>query len=158
MNDYSNIFLAVIFTGMAVWMFIGVSKTRNLIFKDKMWTVPRILFLVAGVLCVVSAFVYSSVLEWLRLLAMVLCVIGFLLLRDGIRDDGFAVMGRFYPFSSVRAYDYGDYKKGFRVYFVNEGEDNDSAIACNLQQEDKQEIIKFLKAKIGKKYTRMKKG
>ncbi|MBO7702897.1 MAG: hypothetical protein J6S26_00520, partial [Solobacterium sp.] len=58
----------------------------------------------------------------------------------------------------VRAYDYGDYKKQFRVYFVPEGRSNDEAIAVNLRKQDKEEIIKFLKGRMGKKYTRMRKG
>ena len=159
-DQYSNIFLTVMFGAIAVWLFYGYAKCRKhpLIFKDKMWTWPRILFAAAGVLCIVAAFAYSTMLDWIRLAAMALCVAAFLLLRDGIAEDGFSVMGRFYPFSKVRAYDYGDYKKNFRVYFVLEGNDNENMNYVQLEKKDREEIIKFLKSTIGRKYTRMKKG
>ena len=88
---------------------------------------------------------------------MTLCVIGFLLLRDGISDTGIAVMGRVTPFDSIRSYDYGDYKDSFRVYAVTE-DDPDTKVVLTLPKEQKAEVIAFLKQKMGKKYTRMRKG
>lgn len=158
MDNISNIVLTVMFSAIAVWLFWGYSKTRDMIFKDELWTPSRILFLAAGILCMLSAFVFSSMLDWIRLTAMGLCVIAFILMRDGVGEDAFAVSGRRYPYDQVRAYDYGDYKKQFRVYFVPEGRSNDEAIAVNLRKQDKEEIIKFLKGRMGKKYTRMRKG
>ena len=157
MEQTSNIILSVIFAAMAAWLFYGVSKTRNLIYKDKLWNTYRILFAIAGGLCLLTGFLYTSVLDLVRLGLMTLCVIGFLLLRDGISDTGIAVMGRVTPFDTIRSYDYGDYKKDFRVYAITE-DDPDTKVILALPQDQKQEVIAFLKQKMGKKYTRMKKG
>ncbi len=157
MDNFSNIILTVMFGGIAVWLGYGAYRTRNLVFRDKLWSVSRILFLAAGILCVLTAFVFSSLLDWIRLLMMTLCVIGFLMLRDGIGEEGIAVMGRMTKYSDIRAYDYGDYKKQFRVYFST-GESADSPNYVALDPNQKTEIIAYLKEKMGKKYTRMKKG
>ena len=157
MDQLSNIILTVMFSAIAVWLFYGYSKTRNLIYKDKLWSMTRIFFLIAGLFCILSALVYTSALDWIRLAAMLLCVVAFFLVRDGIGEDGFGVMGRFYPFEKVRAYDYGDYKKDqFKVFFIPEGDETPVSVALLNSQKD--EILAFLKSKIGKKYTRMKKG
>ena len=158
MDQFSNILLTVIFTALAVWLFYGYTKTRGLIFKDKLWSWSRIFFLVAGVLTLFSALVFTTVLDWMRLAAMLLCVIGFFLTRDGIGENGFAISGRFYPFDHVHSYDYADYKDQFRIYFVMEGESFDAPNVLTLPKTQKEEIIAFLKGKIGKKHTRMKKG
>jgi hypothetical protein len=155
MENFSSYLLIVMFTAIAVWLFYGYFKTRGLIYKDKLWTVHRILFLAAGILCLVSVFVFTSVLEWIRLGLMFLCVIGFLLVRDGVGEKGIAVTGRLYPWDTIRAWDYGDYKKDeYRVYFVS-GEGDNIVLTMPVAQKD--EVIQYIKSKIGKKYTRMKK-
>ena len=159
MDQLSNIILTVVFSAIAVWLFYGVYKTRGLIYKDKLWTPARIFFLVAGAFCVLSALVFTTLLDWLRLGAMLVCVIAFFLSRDGIREDGFAISGRFYPFAYLRAYDYKDYKNDlFRIYFLTDGDDSDMPNILTLRRDQKDEILAFLKERIGKKYTRMKKG
>ncbi|MBR3202361.1 MAG: hypothetical protein IKF60_02110 [Solobacterium sp.] len=158
MDQFSNIILTAIFAALAVWLFYGYVRTRGLIYKDKLWSWSRIFFLVAGAVTLLSAFVYTSVLDWIRLGSMLLCVVGFFLTRDGIREDGFAISGRFYPFANVHSYDYGNYKDQFRIYFVMEGESFDAPNILTLPSKQKDEIIAFLKNKMGKKYTRMKKG
>ena len=157
MEQTSNIIISVIFLAMSVWLFYGVSKTRNLIFKDKLWNTYRVLFAIAGGLCLLTGFLYTSVWDLIRLALMTFCVIGFLLLRDGISDTGIAVMGRVTPFDMIRSYDYGDYKDSFRVYAVTE-DDPDTKVVLTLPKDQKDEVIAFLKQKMGKKYTRMRKG
>ena len=157
MEQTSNIIISVIFLAMSVWLFYGVSKTRNLIFKDKLWNTYRVLFAIAGGLCLLTGFLYTSVWDLIRLVLMTLCVIGFLLLRDGISDTGIAIMGRLTPFDTIRSYDYGDYKDTFRVYAVTE-DDPDTKVVLTLPKTQKEEVIAFLKQKMGKKYTRMRKG
>ncbi|MBQ9327347.1 MAG: hypothetical protein IJ225_02270 [Solobacterium sp.] len=159
MSVFSNVILIVMFTAIAIWLFHGWYKTRNLKYKDKQWTTGRILFLIAGILCVLTAFVYSTLLDWLRLITMMLCVVGFLLLRDGVGDDGLAVLGKLTPYSNIRAYDYGDYKKEFRVYAItNDSDGSDPNVIVSLTKEEKEEVIRYLKKMMGKKYTRLKKG
>ena len=159
MEQSSNILLTVIFFAIAAWLFYGYFKTRGLIYKDRLWSGYRIFFLIAGIICALSALVYTTLWDWLRLGGMLLCVVAFFLQRDGIREDGFAVTGRLYPFAKLRAWDYGDYKKDlFRIYFMMENEDNDNGYVLTMPLKQKDGIIQFLKGKIGKKYTRLKKG
>ena len=75
MEQTSNIIISVIFLAMSVWLFYGVSKTRNLIFKDKLWNTYRVLFAIAGGLCLLTGFLYTSVWDLIRLVLMTLCVI-----------------------------------------------------------------------------------
>ena len=157
MDQLSNIVLTIMFSAIAIWLFYGYSKTRNLIFKDKLWNTYRVLFAIAGGLCLLTGFLYTSVWDLIRLVLMTLCVIGFLLLRDGNSDTGIAVMGRVTPFDMIRSYDYGDYKDSFRVYAVTE-DDPDTKVVLTLPKDQKDEVIAFLKQKMGKKYTRMRKG
>ena len=158
MGFYSNLILIVVFGVMAAWLLTGAWRTRNLIYKDKLWSVYRILFVIAGGLCLLTGFLYTDLLDIIRLALMTLCVIGFILQRDGIGEEGIAVMGRIIKYEDIRSYDYGDYKKNsFRVYVVQES-DPETKVILTLPQDQKEEVIAFLKQKMGKKYTRMKKG
>ncbi|MBR4455747.1 MAG: hypothetical protein IKS32_05950 [Solobacterium sp.] len=157
MDQMSNLILTVLFAMIACWLFYGVYRTRNLIYRDRLWNPSRILFAVAGVLCCLTAVAFSTWMDWVRLAMMILCAVGFLLLRDGISEEGIAVMGRITKFSDIQAYDYGDYKKDFRIYAVTDRESNEMTV-LTMPPDQKEEIIAFLKNKIGKKYTRMKKG
>lgn len=156
MENFSNYILIVMFAAIAVWLFRGYFKTRNLIYKDKFWTTYRILFVAAGALCLMTVFVYTSWLDWLRLGLMMLCVIGFCLVRDGIGEEGIAVSGRMYPWDKIKAYDYAEEKKQLKIYAKTI--DGDSPILSLPLDEKKNEILAFLKNKIGKKFTRMRKG
>ena len=162
MDQYSNIILAVIFGAIGIWLWIGFFKTRNLIYKDRMWNISRILFLAIGILCIPSMFVYSSALDWVRLIAMLVCIAAFLLLRDGIGEKGAASLGRMYDWKEIRAYDYKRDGKDFKLYLVVEDgkskSKDDFNIIIKFDPKDEEAIKAYLKEKIGKKYTRMRKG
>lgn len=156
MDNLSSYILIAMFAAIAIWLFLGYFRTRGIIYKDRMWNAHRILFLAAGVLCLVSVFVFSSVLDWVRLGLMFVCVIGFLLVRDGVGEEGIAITGRMYKWSDIKAYDYGDFRKNqYRIYIQTNQGDN---LNVTMPNEQKKEVLDFVKAKIGKKYTRMKKG
>ena len=163
MDTSSNILLTVLFGGLGVWMLMGYFRcVRKLKYKDKMWTASRILFAVAGVLSLMSIFMYRSPLDFVRFAAMTMCIIAFLILRDGIGEEGIGSMGRLTPWKDVKAYDYAVYKKKVSVFFICEDKDakkkkGEYTVAINFDAKDEKEITDYLNQKAGKKHIRMKK-
>ena len=155
MENISNYILIVMFAAIAVWLFRGYFKTRGLVYKDKFWTTYRILFVAAGALCLLTSLVYTTWIDFVRLGLMLLCVVGFLLVRDGIGEEGIAVSGRMYPWAKIRAWDYAEHKKSLRIYAQTT--DGDAPIV-SMPLEKKDEILAYMREKAGKKYTRLKKG
>jgi hypothetical protein len=163
--DYMNILLFIIFGFLAVWMLMGIVRTsKQITIKDKLWTFNRILFLLAGIFAMLSVFVYNSIWDVLRLFAMMAAIIGFLLMRDGIGDEGFVTTGTYVPYIHVKNYDYALQKKKFTVYFVYsdpKGKGKDKGVynaSIDFHPDDQEEIKKLLKERIGRKYMRMKKN
>lgn len=159
MDTISNIVLSVLFGGIAVWLFYGYFKTKDLVIKDKRWNASRVLFAVAGVLCILSGFVYSSVLDWIRLICMMLAVVAFLLLRDGLNETGVCSMGSLTTYKEVKHYDYQMFPKKFKLYITAvDSKGGDYNVTLNFDPKDSNRVISYMKEQCGKKYTRMKKG
>ncbi len=163
MDTSSNLLLTALFGGLGIWMLMGYFRcVKNLKYKDRMWTASRILFAAAGVLSLLSIVVYRSALDFVRFAAMTMCIIAFLILRDGIGEEGIGSMGRLTPWKDVKAYDCAVYKKNFRVFFVCEDKDakkkkGEYTVAVNFDAKDEKEITDYLNQKAGKKHIRMKK-
>ncbi|MCR5230263.1 MAG: DUF5673 domain-containing protein [Solobacterium sp.] len=162
MGFWQNVIMSVLFGGIGAWMMYGVIKTRNkLKYKDKLWTLTRILFTASGVLLLLTAFAFTEVMDYVRLAAMMLAVAAYLLLRDGIGEEGFASLGRWNDWSEVTGYDYRTEKEKLRLFFtvaeVKKNKKEDYNVQITLESKDEAEIKAFLKQKIGKKYKRMRK-
>lgn len=162
MSTFSNVLLLAIFVGMAVWMVVGYVKTHDKVeIKDFMWTGNRIIFAIAGALALVSAFMFNNLWDYLRLISMVVAIVMFLLMRDGIGPDGVVSMGKFTPYEDVKAYDFQAKKKRFEVYFTcaenKDGKNDYYNLIIDFDLKDEEKIKAYLKEKIGRKYTRMKK-
>ncbi len=163
MNFTSNIILSLVFFLLAIWMFRGVYRTYGkLKYKDRMWSANRILFLICGILVASTGFVYGTIYDFIRMVCMLACISGFLLLRDGIGEKGLYSMGRFIAWEDVRHYDYQITKKIFRLYVTakgknRQGKEEEYPSSVNLRADQAEEIKQYLKGLIGRKYTRMKK-
>ncbi len=162
MDQYSNSIISVVFGVLAIWLFRGVYTTRGkMVIKDRQWTVQRIIFIVAGVMILLTGLLYTSLLDWLRLIIMLLCIVAFLLSRDGIGHQGVCSTGRYIPYTEIRNYDYDEKKNKFVVYFtaMDKGKNaNDYNLSIDFDLKDAEAVKKLLKTHIGKKYIRMKKG
>ncbi len=161
MNQMSNYILIVLFTGLAIWQGVGYFRTKGKItIYDKLWSGTRILFVAAAILGAATLLVYTGPIEFIRILSMLLCVVSYLLCRDGIGDEGVCVNGSFYPYGTVRAYDFQQEKKSFfAVFTVNEpgsSKNGNYNININFDLKDEEAVKALLKKRIGKKYTRMK--
>ena len=162
MNTMSNVVLIVMFGGMGAWLFTGWFRTRGKItIYDRRWTASRILFVVAGVMSFLTLAVKSTLLDYIRIVCMLFCIISYLLVRDGIGEEGVSCNGSFVPWQEVRGYDFQQDKKNFIAMFAvwdkASVKNGDYIMNVSFAQEDKEQVIAFLKKKIGKKYTRMKK-
>ena len=151
MSNFSNVLLLAVFAGMAVWMVMGYVRTHNKVkIKDYMWTGNRIIFAIAGVLALTTAFMYTSVWDYLRLIAMMIAIVMFLLMRDGIGDEGIVSMGRFTPYEDVKAYDFQVKKKRFEVYFTCTDSKKEKPEYYNLMIDFRKEDEEEIKASKGK--------
>lgn len=159
METTSNMILTAIFGGLAIWLLIGVVKTWGKTkYKDRTWTASRILFVVAAAMLVLTAFAYNDVWDIIRMAVMGAAIVAYLLMRDGIGEEGICTMGSFVPWSQVKSYDYQKRKKNFEVYFELPDKKEDYRATVAFDAKDEEEIKAFLKAKIGRKYRRMRKG
>lgn len=162
MNTSSNILLTVLFGGMAAWLYAGWFRTRDKItIYDKRWSASRILFIAAGVLALATAYLYTSRLDLIRITAMMLCILAYLITRDGIGEDGVSCNGSFYPWNVVRSYDFQQEKKGFYAVFSiwdKQSKKNGNYQAnISFDLKDEEAVKELLKKKIGKRYVRRKK-
>lgn len=164
MSNSTNIILSVIFGGLSVWMLKGLVRSRGrLKYKDRMWNASRILFLICGLLLMLSVLVYTTVLDFVRMALMILCVLLFLMERDGMGEEGVFSQGSLIPWDKIRAWDYEDKGRKFRVYFVfktvdRKGRSGDTMISVDFDIRQKEQVKAYLKEKAGKKYTRMRKN
>lgn len=160
----SNLVLLLIFVLMSIWMGMNYFRTRNkVVLKDRMWTTGRMMFMIAGLMILATIFLYKTVFDVLRLVAMVACIVFFLLLRDGVGEDGISSMGQFTPYKNVRGYDYiKDKKNRFHVYFTchddKSSKNSDYNVNITFYGKDEENVKAYLKERIGKKYIRMKKS
>lgn len=163
MNDYVNILLCALFGGMGIWMLLSYFKTnKKILIKDRTWTFSRGLFLAAGIAAAVTVVFYNTFLDYLRIITMLMAIAGFLLMRDGVGEEGIVSMGKFTPWKMIRNYDCGMNKKKFTVIFNcndKSGKSKDTYMSyIDFDVKDADKVQALLKEKIGNKYIRMKKN
>lgn len=161
MSNISNFIILAIFAGMAFFMTKGYISTKGkVVIRDRKWSANRILFAIAGVLALSTAFVYQNIWDIVRLVVMLIAIVMYLLTRDGIGEEGIVSFGRFTAWEDVRAYDYKKNKKTFDVFFVlkdSKSNEENYTVIVNFDLNKEDEVVAYLKEKIGRKYTRMKK-
>ena len=164
MSDTMNIILIASFSVLSVIMLVRWFLNRGkVMIQDQQWSYIRIMFLVVGLLSILS-FIASnnSILDYVRLTVMVVAVSAYMIVRDGVGEDGLVSGGKFYPWEIVRAYDYKELKNVVEVYFTvdstNEKKpDEYTTKVLDFSNESKDILMRFLEINLGRKYTRMKK-
>lgn len=166
-TDIINIIISVIFFGLSIPLFIRWRKLNGkVIISDQQWSTMRILFLAIGVLSVISLITQGSsmsMFDILRLTATIIAVSIYMVVRDGVGEEGLVSGGKLYPWSDVRAYDYERRKNIIAVYFTVESQnekkpDDYRSKELDFSVEDEELLKKFLENNLGRKYTRMKKN
>lgn len=165
MNNYVNIALIAGFGIVSVLMLIRWGRVhRKVMIADKAWSTLRMIFLAFGLfsLFLLIANVEKTTLDYARLITSVILVTVFMMLRDGVGEEGMISAGKFYPWNIVRSYDYEERKNILAVYFTVESTDekkpdNYTTKELDFALEDKELLMKFLTINCGRKYTRMKK-
>lgn len=165
-NMIVNLVISAIFAVLAVIMFIRWQKWKGkVMIPDQQWSTVRILFLCLGVMSFISLLITSqntTLFDYLRLATTILAVSAYMVVRDGVGEDGLVSGGRFYPWKIVRAFDMEEKKKVLAVYFTVESQNEkkpDEYVTKELDfaNEDKESVKEFLKLNLHRKYTRMKK-
>ncbi|MCH4222582.1 MAG: DUF5673 domain-containing protein [Solobacterium sp.] len=161
MDTTANWILTAIFGALGIWLLYEYVTTHKKVeIVDKRWTFSRILFVVAAALALFSAMLYNTMLDYLRLGCMMLCIVSFLLLHDGIGDEGLVAYGHFTPWTDVKGYDIQEKKNKVEVYFSgterNTKKNDDFTIIVTFGLKQSEEVQAYLKKHIGKKYRRMK--
>ncbi|MBP3891035.1 MAG: hypothetical protein J6D29_02595 [Solobacterium sp.] len=163
MGDISNYIIIAMFLAIGVWVGIGFFRTRDKItIYDRMWNFSRILFLVCGILSVLSLITMHEPIDIVRAIVTFVVIILFIFTRDGIGEEGVSSFGRFYPYKSIVGYDFRENKKDFSAYFiVDDGKERKSGeynVQVPFEKKDEERVRALLKDKIGRKYVRMKKS
>ena len=165
-NMILNIAISVIFAVLSVVMLIRWNKWKGkVIIQDQQWSTVRIMFLVIGVMSFVSFLLTNqntTLWDYLRICMTVIAVTAYMVVRDGVGEEGLLSAGKFYPWNIVRSYDFEDRKNVIAVYFTVESQNEkkpDEYVTKELDfsKEDQETLMKFLKLNLGRKYTRMKK-
>lgn len=123
------------------------------------------MFLVIGVMSFVSFLLTNqntTLWDYLRICMTVIAVTAYMVVRDGVGEEGLLSAGKFYPWNIVRSYDFEERKNVIAVYFTVESQNEkkpDEYVTKELDfsKEDQETLMKFLKLNLGRKYTRMKK-
>lgn len=165
MNDYVNIVLIAVFSVVSVVMFWRYFKNGSkVMIKDQQWSYIRILFLVIGVMSVISLLSSknNTLLDYFRIGVMIVAVTAYMLMRDGVGEEGLVSGGKFYSWDLCRAYDWQEKKSIIAVFFTMEdpsdkNPDGYKTKELDFSKEDKDVLMEFLKLNLGRKYTRMKK-
>ena len=166
MNVYLNMVLVAAFVIISVLMLVRWFKVnKKVMIADQAWSTLRMIFLAFGLLSMfllVSSSVSKSGWDTARLVASIALVTVYMLLRDGVGEEGIVAGGKLYPWKIVRAYDWEERKKVIAVYFTVESTnkkkpDEYSTKELDFALEDKEVLMKFLKLNAGRKFQRMKK-
>ncbi|MEG0077575.1 DUF5673 domain-containing protein [Anaerorhabdus sp.] len=160
--DFFNLVLTGIFLAIAFWLSFKLVKMKKTVkVYGKFLTLTRIMFFIALVFAIITIFIYwGNVGEMVRSVIMCFAISMFILLQDGITDDGFFLVGNFVAFNDVIDYDYKKEKNKFIVFFsYKDGKQKSGSFQTEVVFDIKKadEVEKELKDKIGKKYRRMKK-
>jgi len=159
MQQFNIVYISV-FAFASIWTIFKLFKVNpNIIIETKFIKASTILFILAAVFSILTLFVNSGMMDYIRTFVMVIAIIIYLMLKEGLGNDGFYVNGHFTSYKDVIYYDYFEEKKKFNVVFKlkdTKGEDQFNAnLDFNLK--DKEKVIKTLNKKMPKKQKRIKK-
>lgn len=160
--DFFSLVLLGIFLAIAIWLGLKLIRMKKMVtIYGKFLNLTKIMFIVALVFAVATIFLYwNNIGELIRSVVMIFAILMFILLQDGLCEDGFFYVGNYVSFEDVTDFDYKRDKEKFIVYFSYRDPKQKSGnfsteIVFPLKKGD--EVEKALKDKIGKKYKRMKK-
>jgi hypothetical protein len=166
MSDILNIVIGVVFIGLSIPLFIRWRKlSGKVIIADQQWSTMRILFLAIGVLSIITMITQGasmSMFDIFRLTGTIIAVSIYMVVRDGVGEEGMVAGGKLYPWSEVRAYDFEQRKNVVAVYFTVESQNDNKpddyrTKELDFSNEDEDLLMEFLENNLGRKYTRMKK-
>ena len=153
LNDIINIVIGVVFIGLSIPLFFRWKKLNGkVIIADQQWSTMRILFLAVGVLSVLSMFTQGasmSVFDIFRLTGTIIAVSVYMVVRDGVGEDGLVTGGKMIPWSEVRAYDYEKRKNVIAVFFTVESQnekkpDDYRSKELDFSLQDEEQLKRFL--------------
>ena len=164
LNDTLNIAITIIFAVLSVIMLLRWYKLKGkVMIADQQWSTMRILFLIIGLLSflLIATNQENTIIDYARLCATVIAVSIFMMLRDGIGEEGVISGSVLFPWKKVRAWDYEERKNVIAVFFTIIDKDGKKEEhyekELDFANSDKENVLKFLRNNIGNKYTRMKK-
>lgn len=165
MGDFLNIIFIIAFTAVGLLMAYRYVKIRKyILIQDQQWSYMRMTFLLIGVLSAISLLNTQSntVLDYIRLGATLVAVSVYMMVRDGIGEDGMVSGGKFTPWNKVRSWDYVERKNIVAMYFTVESTnpkkpDNYTTKELDFAKKDQEILMKFMHLNLHRKYTRMKK-
>lgn len=161
-TDAVNLALAVLFGAFAIMMLVHMVRYRKWIqIPDRQWSALKIIFLAIGILTILSFFTNTSMLTTisglLRTCTTIAAVIIYLMMKDGIGEKGLVSGINAYAWKDIKAYDFEEDNKNFRVFFVLDADKGDQVRELVFDRDKEEEVRNLLKNHIGRKYTRMKK-
>ena len=163
MEKYNLIVFAVFVFMIGLLTFKVFTINPKIIIKTKSITMTTYLFIFAAVLSILTLIVNHSWMDIVRTLLLVAITVLYLVLNEGLSEEGFYSSMAYHSYGEVVNYDVGVDKKKVNVYFVlkdlkskkeNEIYVNQLEFELNKQVE----VEKFLKSKLNKKYKRLKKN
>ena len=166
LTNILNIVIGTVFILISIPLFIRWRRiSGKVIITDQQWSTMRILFLVVGVLSVLSLILEGakmSLFDIYRLTGTVIAVSIYMVVRDGVGEEGLVSGGKLIPWSEVRAYDYEVRKNVVAVFFTVESQneknpDDYRSKELDFARTDEDVLKKFLETNLKRKYTRMKK-
>lgn len=165
-TDIINIVIIAIFGVLSILMLFRFHRLRGkVIIQDQQWSAVRIMFLILGLLTFINLVMTTdsaTLLDYIRLAVTLVAITVYMMMRDGVGEEGMVAGGKFIPWHEVRSYDYEEKKHVVAVYFTVESQnekkpDNYTTKELDFSNDDKENLFKFLKMNLGRKYTRMKK-
>lgn len=164
MNFTLNIALIAGFGILGGIMFYRYFKVRDcLIVQDKAWNFMRIGFAVIEMLVVVSILAGgNTTLDYVRIAVMVLACTAYMIVRDGLAEEGLVHNGKVIPWNQVRAWDRVEKPRVIELFFTLESTkknkpDQYSTIEIDFDMRNKAQVDRFMNLNLRRKYTRMKK-
>lgn len=161
-TDAVNFGIAVLFGVFAIMMLVHMVKHYKWIeIPDRQWSALKILFLAIGLLTILSILTDTSMITSLsgilRTVTTTAAVIIYLLMKDGIGEQGLVSGITTYTWKDIKAYDYEEDNKKFHVFFVMDSSKGEQVRELIFDRDKEEEVKDLLKKNLGRKYTRMKK-
>lgn len=157
--DNFSIFITAAFLAFAVYLGSNVfTMKKRVVIYSKFITSSKVVFAIALVFGIFTFFYAQNIWDIVRGIIMVVCILMFILITDGIAEDCFVVSGKTILFKNVTEYCTKETKKGIVVYFNYRNTKNTKIFSglINFDGKKADEINKFLKERLGKKFRRMK--